>query len=223
MHQIVQTIRDIARHEVDQHWAPCLGVVKSVQGSGKYSCTVRLRETQLVLPEVPIATGLLGTAALPSEGDLVVVVFAGGDLHAPIVVGRLHNDQIAPPDNDSGKINVSLPAGEQSDDKRLQLEVATPGDGTRKLHLLLDGNVKVELLVDDSGIEFKAQDTSLTLKQSGSSDGKAELKVGDNKVTVDQSGDITIEATGTLKLKASQIEISGDTSVKIAGQTVNLN
>jgi uncharacterized protein involved in type VI secretion and phage assembly len=223
VHQVVQTIRDIARHEYNQHWSACLGVVKSVQGQGQYSCTVRLRETQLVLPEVPIATGLLGTVGLPAEDDLVVVLFAGGDLHAPVVIGRLHNEKIVPPNNDPGTFTASLPAGETADDKRLQLNVVTPGDGSRKLHLVLDGNVKVELLVDDSGLELKAQDTSLTLKQSSSSDGKAELKVGSNTISVEQSGNITVEAQGTLKLKASQIEISGDTTVKIAGQTVNLN
>ena len=42
-------------------------------------------------------------------------------------------------------------------------------------------------------------------------------------VLIEQSGNVTVEAEGTLKLKASTIEISGDTTVKIAGQTVNLN
>jgi len=197
--------------------------VKSVQGDGRYNCSVRLRESGLVLPEVPIATGVMGLAGLPSENDLVLVAFAQGDLHAPIVIGRLYNENIAPPNNDSGEFVASLPGGETDTDKLLELRVKTPGGGTRSLHLTLDGNVKVEVVIDDSGIELTAQDTSLKLTQSSSSDGKAELKVGNSTITVEQGGNITVEAEGTLKLKANQIEISGDTTVKIAGQTVNLN
>ncbi len=77
--------------------------------------------------------------------------------------------------------------------------------------------------INDEGLEFKAQDTVLKLSQSSSSDGKALLKVGDSKVVVEQGGNLTIEASGTLKLKAAKIEISGDATVKVAGQTIDLN
>ena len=36
-------------------------------------------------------------------------------------------------------------------------------------------------------------------------------------------GNLTIEAAGTLKLKAANIEISGDATIKVAGQTIDLN
>ena len=153
----------------------------------------------------------------------MVVVFAGGDLHAPVVIGRLYNEDVAPPKNKQGQFVAVLPGDEQSADKRLELSVDTPGDGTRSIHLVLDGTVKVELIVDDGGLRLKAQNTSLELTQSGSSDGRAELKSGDSKVVIEQSGDITIQATGTLKLKGAKIELSGDATVKIAGQTIDLN
>jgi uncharacterized protein involved in type VI secretion and phage assembly len=222
VHTIVHTIRDIARHEVEQRWNTALGVVKSMQPAA-YTCTVELRESHLVLPEVPIATGLMGAVGLPAENDLVVVLFAGGDVHAPIVIGRLYNEKIAPPESAAGELVASLPPGETATDKLLDLRVKTPGDGSRTVTLTLDGNVKVELTVSNDGISLTAQDASLTLTQSSSSDGKAELKVGNNKVSIEQAGNVTVEAEGTLKLKASTIEISGDTTVKIAGQTVNLN
>jgi uncharacterized protein involved in type VI secretion and phage assembly len=226
MHRVVQTIRQVARHELDQRWSASLGVVKSVHGANgesNYACSVQLRESGLVLPKVPIATGLIGSAALPREKDLVVVVFAGGDLHAPVVIGRLYNEAVAPPKNDPGELVAVLPGDEQASDKRLELRVKTPGDGTRSIDIVLDGAVKIELSVNDQGLRLQAQDTSLNLTQSSSSDGKAELKVGDNKVVIEQSGNITIEATGTLKLKAAKIELSGDATVKIAGQTIDLN
>jgi uncharacterized protein involved in type VI secretion and phage assembly len=227
MQRIVHTLRQIARHEVQQQWQPSFAVVKSVHGADAsnkyYACTVQLRETGLVLPKVPIATSVTGLAALPRENDLVVVQFIGGDLHAPVVVGRLYNEIVAPPDNAPGEFVAVLPGDEDSTDKRLELRINTPGDGTRDIKLLLDGSVAVALNIDNGGIELKAQDTSLKLTQSSSSDGVAELKVGDSSIKVEQSGDITIEATGTLKLKANQIEIAGDSSVKVSGQSIDLN
>jgi phage baseplate assembly protein gpV len=162
-------------------------------------------------------------ASLPRENDLVVVLFPGGDLHAAVVVGRLYNEEVAPPQLVQGEFVTVLPGDEDSADKRLELRVKTPGDGTRTLTLTLDGTVKVQLGITDDGITLQAQDTQLTLQQTGSSDGKAELKVGDSTVTMEQGGDVKIVAKGTLSLKASKIELNGDTSVKVAGQTVELN
>jgi len=207
---------------VAQQLAPALGVVQSVFHDQDYSCTVTLRESGVVLPKVPIATGLIGSVALPAERDLVVIVFLGGDIHAPVVVGRLYNEQIAPPEHQPGNLVAVLPGGEKDTNKNFQLKVATPGD-SRSLLITLDGSVKMEIEINDSGIRFQAQDTKLTLEQSSSSDGKATLAVGESTITVEQAGDITIQAKGTLKLKASQIEITSDSTVKVAGQTVNLN
>lgn len=226
MHRAVRTIRSIARHEAQQRWISALGLVKSVQGAGspgKYSCTVELRETGIVLPEVPIATGVIGAVCLPRENDLVVVLFPGGDLHGAVIAGRLYNEEVGPPEHNQGEFVAVLPGDEDSADKRLELRVNTPGDGTRKLTLTLDGSVKVELDIADGGIRLQVQDTQFTLMQTGSSDGKAELKVGDSTVTMDQGGDVKIEAKGTLTLKASKIELNGDMSIKIAGQTVDIN
>jgi uncharacterized protein involved in type VI secretion and phage assembly len=217
-------MRGIARDEALSRWYPQLAVVTSTHGGPtEHACTVKLRETALVLPKVPIATGLLGTATLPAEGDLVLVVFAGGDLHAPVVVGRLYDDQLAPPDHQPGELVAFLPGGETDDTKALQLAVRTPGDGTRTLQVTLKGDVEVTLTVSDQAIELKTQDASLALKQTGSSDGTATLAVGDQSITIEQGGDMTVTASGKLTLKASEIEIDGDTTVKVAGQTIDLN
>ncbi len=228
MHRVLHTVRSIARHELAQHWSSALGLVTSVHGAsggpGDYhACTVELRETGLVLPKVPIAVGLIGQASLPREGDLVVVLFAGGDLHAPVVVGRLYDEEVAPPQHGPGETVIWLPGDETDATKALELRVKTPGDGTRQLALVLDGSVRVEVVVKDDGILLKAQDAQLSLTQTGSSDGKAEIQVGEAKVTLEQSGDITFDCSGTLKLKAGKIEIAGDAEVKVSGQTIDLN
>ena len=116
-----------------------------------------------------------------------------------------------------------LPGDEQSPEKRVELRVKTPGDGTRSLSLVLDGSVKVELNIDDGGVRIAAGDVQVNLTQTSASDGQAELRLGDSKILVEQSGDVTIEASGTLTLKGAKVEISGDATVKIAGTEVDLN
>ena len=227
MHRLVRTIQHIARHEVEQQAAPALAVVQSAfgaNGTSDYSCTVQLRDSGMVLPHVPVATPVIGHASLPREGDLVLVAFAGGDLHAPVIIGRLYNEEVAPPKNAAGDFVTILPGDEDDPNKRLELRVTTPGDGTRSVAITLAGNsVSVELTIDDESIKLAAQDTSLELRQSGSSDGVATLMSGDAKVTIKQSGDVAVETTGKLTLKASDIEIKADASVKISGATVDIN
>lgn len=223
----VHAIRQIARYEVEQRWTTALGVVKSVHGADdsdkQYSCTVELRDTKLVLPKVPISTGLIGSASLPREKDLVVVVFAGGDLHEPIVVGRLYSDDVAPPNNAPGEVVTFLPGDEDSSEKRVELKVATPGDGSRAVTISLDGPVKVSVEIKDDGVTIGTSNATVKLTQSSASDGQAEIEVGGAKITLTQSGDVTVEASGTLKLQGSKVEINGDTSVKVAGTTIDLN
>jgi uncharacterized protein involved in type VI secretion and phage assembly len=221
--QLVQTVRGIARDEVLQRWTTAAAVVKSVHGGSEHACTVQLRETGLVLPRVPIAVGVLGAVALPREGDLVVVAFAGGDVHGAVVIGRLYDENVAPPDHGPGQVVLNLPAGETADDKRLLLTVDVPGDGSRSATLTLDGSVSVTVRIDDGGVVVTAGEASLTLQQSSSSDGTAELKVAGSSVLIEQGGDVTVKATGTLTLQATNVEISGDATVKVAGQTIALN
>lgn len=97
-----------------------------------------------------------------------------------------------------------LPGDEADTDKRLELRVKTPGDGTRAIHLQLGGSVEIAVNIDDAGIELKAQDTTFKLTQSSSSDGKAELKVGDSSVTIEQGGDVKIEAAGIIDIESEQ-------------------
>ena len=226
MHRVVSTIRSIARDEVRQQWHPALAVVTSVHGrNGEqlHACTVKLRETDLVLPKVPIAVGLIGVAALPQEGDLVLVAFAGGDLHAPVVVGRLYSDETAPPEHERGELVAWLPGSDEGTDSAVRLAVRTPDGGPRTVEVLLDGRVKVELVIEDERVRVAAGNASLELTQSGGSNGKAELTVGQASIVVEQSGDVTVEAGGTLTLKGTKVEISGDATVKVAGQTIQLN
>jgi uncharacterized protein involved in type VI secretion and phage assembly len=223
---MVDTIRRIARAEAAQQWAPALGVVTSVftgDGTPELSCTVELRETGLVLPHVPIAVGTIGVAAPPVEGDLVLVAFAGGDLHAPVVIGRLYDEQVGPPTSQQGQVVAWLPHAETDSTKRVELTVDTPDGGPRTLTVKLDGDQAVTVTVTDGQVQLVAGQATLTLSQTSSSDGTAELKVGDAKVTLEQSGDVTVEASGKLTLKGNQVEVAGQSEVAVTGQMIKLN
>ena len=222
---IVQTMQRVARHEAGRAWAPALATVTSVPTDDKpdYACTVRLRESGMVLPRVPIATGVIGLAAPPAVGDLVVVVFLGGDLHAPVVVGRLHHRDLAPPEQAAGDVVAWLPGAGTDTGDTIRLAIRTPDGGPRSIEVSIAGDQDITLVVDETQIELTAGEASLTLEQPGGSSGRASLKVGDSSIVVEQGGDVSIVAGGTLKLKATKVEISGDASVKVTGQIIDLN
>ena len=226
MQNVVHTIQSIARHEVLKRSHAQLALVTSVHGANAqpdYACTVKLRETGLVLPKVPIATGVIGQAGLPRENDLVVVMFMDGDVHAPVVIGRLYSEKVDPPKHEPGEVVIALPGHEKDPDRQMVVTARTPDDGSRHLGIRLGGKVEVEVVIDDEGVLLRAEDASLTVSQSGANDGKVELKAGDAVVTLSQNGDVEVEARGKLTLKAREVEIAADVQVKVAGQTLELN
>ena len=69
-----------------------------------YACTVQLRNSGIILKEVPVATARIGQASIPAVGNLVLVQFVGGNINAPVITGSLYNDEERPPVNDDGQI-----------------------------------------------------------------------------------------------------------------------
>src|SRR5215510_10090717 len=81
----------------------------SATDDDNFACTVRLRDTGLVLARVPMACARKGFASIPDTGDLVLVQFIGGDINAPVIIGCLYNDEDRPPENDKGQVVLTLP------------------------------------------------------------------------------------------------------------------
>ena len=227
MTRLAEAVTSLARHEVARLRVCEVGVVRSVYGAAPgdadHSCAVELRDTGLVLPRVPVAVGITGAASLPRVGDLVVVIFAGADLHAPIVVGRLYHDALDPPEHAEGESVVRLPAGETDPAARLDLLATAPSASDRLLTIGLDGESPVEVRIAPAEVVITVGDARLSLRQPGGGSGRATLKVKDCQVDLDGNGDVTVEASGTLTLKAKTVKISGDTQVTVKGQTVELN
>ena len=214
---LYDSIARIARHEANAHLVAAVGRVVDVfdnQGQPDHAVSVELRDTGLVLPRVPVAVGLLGFAAIPAIDDLVMVVFLGGDVNAPVVVGRLYDDQQNPPKHTDGQIILALPSG--AGDPKLDLKVE--GD-VPKIQLELPGDVLIELL--EEKVSLKVGDLQVSLDGAGG--GRVEVKAGGSTLTMKKDGDISLSSNTKLKLEATEIEISGNAKVKISGGMVEIN
>jgi phage baseplate assembly protein gpV len=211
---LYDTIRRIVREELRQVRTAELAVVQeqhphaSASDTDNYACTVRLRDSAIVLKHVPVATQRIGLVSVPSVGDLVLVQFIGGDINAPVITGRLYNDEDRPPPSDDAQAVLHLPLGAGDDDA--VHAVLSSGD-KRELTLRLGGGLSVALRDDDPVVEL-------------------EVDGGKAKIAIERDGAVTVESQGAVKLKGGQLSIEGDTiSVEASGEltlkgaTVNIN
>lgn len=217
--RLYEAVARIARHEVGARTYVSLGVVNDVHtsaaGAGDYAADVRLRDLGLALPKVPVATGALGFAATLAVGDLVLVAFVEGDVNAPVILGRLYNAELSPPQIADGQLALHLPPGS-----------AAPAP----IDLLVDQNTpealfkvgdRTEVKITDGVVTITAGDASVTLDAEGSAETR--IEVGQAKLTIAAGGDITLETSGTLSMKATQIELKADATMTLSGAKVDIN
>src|SRR5262245_10016388 len=98
---VLQLLRQLIRHEVQATRMAELAIVQDQHPADpdNYACTVRLRDSDIVLSKVPVATSRLGSVAIPPVGALVLVQFLNGDVNAPVVLGSLYNEEDRPPES----------------------------------------------------------------------------------------------------------------------------
>jgi phage baseplate assembly protein gpV len=197
---LYDSIARIARHESNARSIAAIGEVTNVHPSDgattDHAVTVRLRETGLALPRVPIAVGVLGFAAIPAVGELVLIVFADGDLHDPVVIGRLYRSDQGPPEHKEREVVLRLPSAAAKPKINCEI-VADPPSAT----ITLPDDVTFELTA--SKIHGKAGDAELTLDARG----RIDAKVGDSSITLKKDGtvqvkckDFKLQADGNLEL-----------------------
>ena len=220
MTSLVDTLQAVVRQELGRLRIAELGVVESVHphtaadDASNYGCDVRLKNSSLLLKRVPVATGHVGTAALPGEGDLVLLAFDKGDVNQPIVVGRLYDDQNRPPLHDCNEVVFRLPLAEADDKSILAALRNHPGeDPAREIQVAMPP--KITLQITEGTVKATAGKTEVALDQQGSSGGSVTLHAGGTRITLDQDGDVTLEAAGAMTLKAK-----GDLSLE--GQNVSI-
>jgi phage baseplate assembly protein gpV len=212
-------IARIARHEAAARPVASAGVVTSIYGNDgttpDHAVSVKLRESGMVLPRVPVAVGAFGMAAIPSVGELVLVTFLEGDYNAPVVIGRLYHPDQNPPKHDEKQIVLRLPSG--SDDPDLNCEI---NSDPVKLTLTMPGDVSLEIKEDT--VTVAVGDIKLTLDAVGG--GRLSAEAASTSITLKKDGDIAISSQqGKITIDGTEIDITAQGRVKISGATVEIN
>jgi hypothetical protein len=225
--RLVSSLQAVARYEVERRTYCELAVITSVfdgdDGDDAQTVSIRLRDSGEVITGVPVAVPLTGLAALPRVDDVVVVVFAHGEPSSPIVVGQVYSDARRPPQFTKDEAFLQWP-GDADDPDSDAVVVAIKSDGSdREMRIALGGDKDALVRVADGAVELTSGGVELSLSHSSSSDGKATLSAGGTKVELAQDGDVTIMSAKNLTIQATKIELKADVSLKINGQTVEIN
>ena len=227
MSRLVNVVGAIARHEAERRPACELAVVTSgfddADGPDSHTVSIQFKDTGLALTRVPVASGITGAAALPRQGDLVVVLLPRGDLSSAVVVGPVYSDERRPPVFSRDEVALVWP-GDSDDPDAEAVDIRVKSDGSQRAVIVrLGGDKDATLTIEDGAIGLVAGGVSARLQHSSGSDGTLEVAAGGSRLEIKQDGDITAEATGALVLKGRTVEIEGQTQVKVNGQTVEIN
>lgn len=204
---LLEIIQRIVREELGVLRMTELAVVQeahphaSDSDQDNYACTVALRDSGLVLKQVPLATPRAGMTSVPAPGDLVLVQFIGGSIDAPVITGSVYHHDDRPPVNAEGQVVWHLPLG-AGDDDAVHLELSSAA--TRELKLALGAGLKLTLRDDDPAV-------------------KLDVDGGKATVTIDRDGAIHLESTGSIEIKAQEITVEAQGGLTLKGATVNIN
>ncbi len=149
MESIVSIMQQVAAREAEKIYTTEVGVVTAIfphEGDGdknNYQCSVNLKNRKKVdgadfeLRKVPVTTHHIGMVNIPNVGDMVVIAFINGDLNAPVIIGRLYNDEDLPPLSKKDEWVI---------EKVESIKIKLIGGST--LEIDKDGNVKIEAKKD---------------------------------------------------------------------------
>jgi len=201
---IVETMKGIAQKELKKSRLPELGVVTSIfphssaNDRDNYECNVRLKNADVELRKVPIATQCIGLVGIPRVGDLVLLAFINGDINAPIVIGRLYNDEDRPPLNEAEEVVYIPPYAKNSDVRRIYLEFP-------------EGMI---LRITDDEVDVNAGETKVIIQRNG--DVIIESKAN---INVKADGDTTLKSKGNMTISASRIKMESEKDLNLKSGT----
>jgi len=208
MSTIVSTLQEIIRQELRGIRVAELGLVEEVyphkdsSDADNYACDVRLKDSGLLLKRVPVATGHIGTAAIPNKDDLVLLAFEHGDINQPIIIGRLYNDDDRPPLNQPDEVIFRLPL-EKADNDSILASIKNHADQSPPREVLLQMPPKLTVKINDGSVTATAGKTEMKLDNPNAGGGKVTVFAGGTKIEMDQDGDVNIEVMGSMSIKAN--------------------
>jgi phage baseplate assembly protein gpV len=207
MTSIVETIQEIVRSEMRTIRIAELGVVEAVgphsddSDFDNYGCDVRLKNTGLLLKRVPVATGHIGSVAIPNVGDLVLLGFAKGDVNQPILLGRLYTDDDRPPLSTTNSLVTHLPL-HADDNAAIKSAIRNIEANDPPREMIVEMPPKITVRITDGTVRATAGNSEMTLDQPDGGGGTVTVFAGGTKITMNQDGDVTLEAVGDLTLRS---------------------
>ncbi|GBC61352.1 hypothetical protein DENIS_2312 [Desulfonema ishimotonii] len=211
---LIHTIQQIVRAELKKIRLTELGIVTSVfphsddSDKDNYEVNVRLKNNDLELRKVPMATDHIGTVKIPEVGDLVMVSFINGNLNQPVITGRLYDEENRPP------LSVEK-----------EYVVQNPYGGTTLIKI--DKDMNISLTAGETGLTLNA-DGSVVLQSADaleiSVEGEAKVSVKGN-VALETDGDAQVKAGGNAVLECTDaaIKASGNIDLGESGGAVVTN
>jgi len=225
--RLVNSLQAVARYEIERRTYCELAVVTSVfdgdDGDDAQTVSIRMRDSGEVITRVPVAMPLTGLAALPREGDVVLVAFVHGEPSSPVVVGQVYSDARRPPQFKKDEAVLQWPGDTDDPDAGAVMMVVKSDGSDREMRIALGGSKDALVRVADGSVELTSGGVSLALTHSSSSDGTAVLSAGGTKLELAQDGALEITSATDVKIKATKIELNADVSLKINGQIVEIN
>jgi uncharacterized protein involved in type VI secretion and phage assembly len=196
----IEVIKKIAEEETKKLHLMELGIVTSIyphassNDKENYECNVKLKNRDLELRRIPIATPHIGLVNIPNVGDLVILGFVNGNINAPIVMGRLYNDEDRPPVNNAGEIVYKSPDTQKNGIRRVTLELPNG----------------ITLTITDDAFVAEIGKSIITIKTDGD-------------VTIDSNAALTIKAKGDMSFSAPNISIQSQQALDLkAGSSASI-
>jgi uncharacterized protein involved in type VI secretion and phage assembly len=226
MSGIIDAVKKVAESEFKKVLTTELGVVTSVfphseeSDNDNYECNVELPYRKLELRRVPMMTQQIGLSNPLHVGDLVLITFINGDINAPVILGRMYNDDDRPPLSKQEEVIYKPPYSKNPDLKRLN--IVLPGS---------EDNINIE--IHDDLMTTKVGKSLVTMKEAGLIELKTEpgkksiVILDDNGLRIDTEGDIQIHSKGSMTIecdenftiKAQNITLESQQAVKLESGT----
>lgn len=201
-------MQEVAQKEAARIYTNELGIVTAVfphageSDKDNYQCSIKLKHkkqadgSDFELRKVPVMTPHIGMANIPNVGDLVLISFIGGNINAPVIIGRLYNDEDIPPINNEGELLIQHAPTKGG-------SIKMDADGVITIASQSENKSVVTINDDEVLIETSNAQVKITLSSGG-----VEINAGSNDIELTSMGNINIGDATTGQIKIGGISLA---------------